>query len=388
LKVLLVDPSLFTAPYDAALSKGLLSAGIEPIWAVRPLREGEQEEIADGLTEPVFYRHVDGMSAVPASIRSALKGIAHLRGLYRLVLRAGARDIHVVHFQWNVLPLADSVAMRWLKRMGKTVVVTVHDTVPFNGDRLTLLQTLGFDLPAKTAHRVIVHTHAAAETLAARGIERSKISVVPHGCLSLTGAARAVGKPRDERWTFVMFGQIKPYKGLDVLIDAARELPPSILAQARFIVAGLPRMAMTQLQERIVGSNLGRSFDLRLHRLDEPEIAELLDSADTFVFPYRHVDASGVFYLVRGWNKWIIASSVGVFAEELTGSDGAQLVKAGDVSQLSAALAAAIATRPPGRPQGKAVSWREIGALTRQAYGEAHARSGPSAGTGAVRHAP
>ena len=30
LRVLLVDPSLFTAPYDAALTRGLLEAGVEP----------------------------------------------------------------------------------------------------------------------------------------------------------------------------------------------------------------------------------------------------------------------------------------------------------------------------------------------------------------------
>src|SRR6187399_593003 len=34
LTALLVDPSLFTAPYDGALNDGLLAAGVRPSWAV------------------------------------------------------------------------------------------------------------------------------------------------------------------------------------------------------------------------------------------------------------------------------------------------------------------------------------------------------------------
>jgi uncharacterized MnhB-related membrane protein len=35
LSALLVDPSLFTAPYDAALTEGLVGAGVEPTWSTR-----------------------------------------------------------------------------------------------------------------------------------------------------------------------------------------------------------------------------------------------------------------------------------------------------------------------------------------------------------------
>ncbi|MGL1241035.1 hypothetical protein ACSTKS_23365, partial [Vibrio parahaemolyticus] len=45
LRVLMVDPSLFTAPYDAALSGGLAQAGVRADWATRALRPGEEAEL-------------------------------------------------------------------------------------------------------------------------------------------------------------------------------------------------------------------------------------------------------------------------------------------------------------------------------------------------------
>ena len=43
IEALLVDPSLFTAPYDAALTSGLVAAGVDPMWATRPQRRNDRQ---------------------------------------------------------------------------------------------------------------------------------------------------------------------------------------------------------------------------------------------------------------------------------------------------------------------------------------------------------
>ena len=377
----LVDPSLFTAPYDAALTEGLLAVGVQPQWATRPLRRGDRREIDAACVDEFFYRRVDEAAGLPRPLRAAAKGFAHALGLAGLVVRTWRRKPEVVHFQWMVLPLLDVVAM-WLISLRCPAILTVHDTVPFNGERLSLLQNLGFDLPIRLADRVIVHTQAGRQALLARGVAAAKIHVVPHGPLRLatSPSPQALAHERDPRWTFVLFGEIKPYKGLDLLVEALGRLDGAQRASMRLLVAGRARMDVAPIVARIAELDLGTCVEMNVKRLDDQEMADLFEVADSFVFPYRQIDASGVYFLVKSFGKWLVSSRVGIFAEDMApGVDGA-LITAGDIDALARELAHAAASRPPARPLDRGESWLQIGLATRQVYEQAiAARQRPAA---------
>jgi glycosyltransferase involved in cell wall biosynthesis len=271
----------------------------------------------------------------------------------------------VVHLQWVVVPLVDIVAMALIRRWCP-LLLTAHDTVAYNGQRMSWLQRLGHRLPARLAHRVIVHTRSGRDALRRQGVPEERIALIPHGPLRLCVAAPPSAPP-DPRWTLVLFGEIKPYKGLDILVEAVAALSPSERRQLRVIVAGRPRMDLAPLRARIAALRLQAQFDLRLKRLSEEEMAALFAQADGFAFPYRQIDASGVYYLVRSLGKWLIASRVGIFAEEMRGEEGA-LVPPGDVAALSQALRQAIAERPAGARRVADTSWSDIGRATRALY--------------------
>ncbi|MEY2934631.1 MAG: hypothetical protein RL033_5380 [Pseudomonadota bacterium] len=374
LRVLLVDPSLFTAPYDAALTEGLLAAGIDPTWAIRPTRGGDRDEIAEAHADRFFYRSSDRLTRWPASLRAIAKGIAHAWGLVSLLRRVRRSRPDVVHFQWAVVPALDALAIALLRRRCP-VVLTVHDTSPFNGERASRWQSFAFDAPARQADRVIVHTQSARARLLARGISNAQLAVIPHGPLQLLAQPRAVvaQSTTDARYTFVAFGELKRYKGLDVLIEALALLPSARHA-TRVIIAGRPRMDLEPLLRRIAELKLGDCVEIRATRQSEQEMADLFAQADCFVFPYRQVDASGVYFLVRSLSRWMIASRVGIFAEDL--QEGAQgtLVPPEDAPALAAALAHAVdqRPRPPALAPGEA--WAAIGHATRALYSEAIAR--------------
>lgn len=371
LKSLLVDPSLFTAPYDAALTRGLIEAGVDPTWATRPQRQSDRQEIPVERVDAFFYRRVDEALGLPAKLRAVAKGLSHLAGLVGLVARVIARRPDVVHFQWTVVPPADGIAIAVI-RLVCPVVLTVHDTVAFNGERISWLQNLGFDWPIRLADRVIVHTAAGQRTLVERGVPAEKVSIIPHGPLRLAvPVPQSKPQPEDTRWTFVLFGEIKPYKGLHVLIEALGALPPELRARARLIVAGRPRMEMGELLARIAQLELGSVVELQARRLSEEEMAELFAQADCMLFPYLQIDASGVYFLVKALGKWIIASRVGIFAEDLReGADGS-LVPVGDEAALARELAAAIERRPVVAPLHVTDSWNAIGHATRTLYEQA-----------------
>ncbi|MCX7279685.1 MAG: glycosyltransferase [Burkholderiales bacterium] len=372
LNVLLVDPSLFTAPYDAALSEGLVAAGVSPMWATRPTRKGDRQELPIEQTYPFFYRRVDEATWIPGKLKAVAKGIAHAAGLATLLWKIKTTRPDVVHVQWIVVPPLDALAMTLFRRMCP-LVLTVHDTVPFNGQNMSWMQRYGHDQPTKIAHRVVVHTQSGKQALVARGVDAHKIAVIPHGPLRL--AVQAPPRPesavRDARWTFVLFGEIKPYKGFDILIDAVHCLPEAVRQQMRVIVAGRPRMDIAPLLARVTELGLDAQFDLRLQRQSEEEMAVLFDDADCFVFPYRQIDASGVYFLVKPLGKWLIASHVGIFAEDMVPDLDGALVPSNDAAALAEEMHLAIVQKSRRAPMEISGSWQGIGHTTRELYEQA-----------------
>jgi glycosyltransferase involved in cell wall biosynthesis len=380
LRVWLVDPSLFTAPYDAALTDGLLAADVEPMWAVRPVRPGDRQEIASEHVDAFFYRHVERMSFVPSKLRALAKGMGHALGLARLVFRVLKQRPDAVHFQWLVVPPLDSLAIVAIRSF-VPVLLTVHDTVPFNGEYVSFWQNLAFDLPLKLSDGIVVHTHAGRETLLRRGVADSKVSVIPHGPLPLHGVPRpqSVEGAANGRFTFTLFGELKTYKGIDVLVEALGMLPASVRANAHFIVAGRPRMDLSKLRARIAQLGLNQTIELLAQRLSEQEMTELFARSDCFLFPYRQIDASGVYFLVKSLGKWLIASNIGIFAEDVRHEQG-ELVPVEDARALADAIARAIAQRPKPEPVEPGLAWALIGEKTRALYLSSRAKRAAARG--------
>lgn len=384
LSVLLVDPSLFTAPYNAGLTEGLLAAGTQPMWATRPTRKGDRQELPIERTDPFFYRRTDEANWLPGKLKSVAKGIAHLAGLTTLLWKIRTRKPDVVHFQWTVLPPLDVLAMLLIRRWCP-LVLTVHDTVPFNGERLSFIQNFGFDVPMRLAHRVIVHTESGRNTLIGRGVPADRIVTIPHGALRLQVPLPTPVQRADKRYSFLLFGEIKPYKGTDLAIEALHMLAPDVLRQTRVVIAGRPRMDIAPLQARIAELGLGDTIDLRPQRQSEEEMAALFAEADCLLFPYRQIDASGVWFLTKSLGKWVIASRVGIFAAEVEKGQHGVLLTPGDTATLAQAIEYAVTQRPVAQAISAGDEWAEIGKTTRHLYeslipvqsASAHIRSSP-----------
>ena len=372
--ILLVDPVLFTAPYDAALTGGLKANGMKPHWATRALRLNEEPDLAPADTSSLFYPISDGpRRGGNGTLRKMVKGFEHMMGLAAVQKLARSGKFDLVHFQWSVLPSIDLRAIKRI-RAERPVVLTVHDLVPFNGKDVSRLQRGGFDSVLRAVDHIIVHTDGARTTLAERGIDPAKISVIPHGILPLKEQDDAVER-QDGRWRIVLFGRLQGYKGLDILIEAAGLLDPSLRARLHIVIAGEAMMPLDDVRERIATLGLHHMITIEDHRFSEGDMAALLAGADTFVFPYRAIEASGVLHLVAGLEKWIIASDLGVF-RDMIGHNGhlGALVPPGDPSALAQALESSIGRIPAGRLDDGVPGWDEIGRRTRAVYDTVLAR--------------
>jgi glycosyltransferase involved in cell wall biosynthesis len=246
-------------------------------------------------------------------------------------LRKAAPD--VIHFQWLPLPVIDRAFLGAFREIAP-IVLTVHDTNPFNGEASASIQRQGVEKCLFQFDRLIVHTRQGEGRLSKLGIPESLITVLPHGML--VDPVPATPDPMDGKLTFLLFGKIKPYKGADLLISAIAGLPPLLRAQARVLIVGKPYMDVAALQAQAAAA--GVVVEIETGFVEEENIAGFFSQGTVATFPYREIEASGVLFLALAHGRPVIASRLGAFGELLTDGKHGLLVPVGDVPALTRAL--------------------------------------------------
>lgn len=396
MKVFLVDPSMFTAPYDFALLEGIAATGADArLFGRAPRFPNEFAQSA--RYEPFFYRRTEGR--LPAALRrlkGPLKAAEHIFDMRRFTAACRRERPAAVHFQWTPLPLLDSSFIDRISEVSATVL-TVHDTTPFNGDATSRLQVLHSERCWRKFDHIVTHTESGRKSLIARDIAPNRISVIPHGLLQADRQA-AQNDRRAPRLRLLFFGQIKPYKGLDTLIDAVALLAPEARSRLHVRVCGQPYMDMAPIVAKIESAGLSEIVELRLERIPDAEVDALYSSTDAIVMPYHRIEASGVLSKALAHGLAVIASETGGFAEFLRHGETALLCPVGDSASFSRAIESLIADPQRvellsmnARRLGMATpSWQEIGARTVELYQHVVAQTGRSRRpvTRAPRQAP
>jgi glycosyltransferase involved in cell wall biosynthesis len=386
MKVAVVDPSLFTIPYDAALVAALRAAGAEVLFFGRRERPGETVPASLRLRRH-FYRGAERLRPVlPAAAFRLAKGVEHALDMLRLRALLAAAKPDAIHFQWAPLPVVDRRLMGLFRRIAPTVL-TVHDTTPFNGSPNSSLQQMGALAVFEAFDRLVVHTEQGRQALLRRGLPEEKLSVVPHGVLAL-GAAAA--KPPGAERTILLFGKIKAYKGTDLLIEAFARLPEEVRRTARLRIVGEPFIDLEPLKARAAALGIADRVFWDARYVQDAEIGAILAEADLLAFPYREIDASGVLMAAFPYGKPIVATSIGAFRELLRDGEHGRLVPPEDPAALAAALADVLADPVRAARMGARVraladgipGWDEIARRTLALYRSlARHEEGPAAGT-------
>ena len=372
MQVALVDPSLFTLPYDTALAAGLAEAGHEVVLHGRTLRAGEH--VPPGIhLRPDFYRLADSatMARLPRPVRLGAKGLDHLGSLAGLAAQLRRSKPDVIHFQWLALPVFDRLLLHALRRIAP-LVLTVHDTDPFNGDPSAGLQLRGFRACLDMFDALVVHTDQGRKRLQGFGIDPSRIAVIPHGLLH--PVAPKAAEPVDGLLTFMMFGKIKPYKGADLAIAAFAALPERMRSKARLRIVGQPYLDIAPLLQAVEA--VGDAVSIETGFVVESDIAALFKPGTVALFPYREIEASGVMFMAIAYGRPILATQLGSFAETLQDGVQGRLIPPGDIAALSVAMAGMIenpgfvaAAAAAARDLALAVPvWKAIGHRTAQLY--------------------
>ncbi|HKP20265.1 MAG TPA: glycosyltransferase family 4 protein [Thermoleophilaceae bacterium] len=333
ISVQVVDPPAWTPPYDHALSAALARAGAEvelvttefPLTAVPA---GDGYAVGERFYRASSRLSGDSRGGPAVAARRALKLAEHVPDM--LAWRRHAKAADVVHLQWLTFPVVDA---RLLPR-DRPLVFTAHDVPPREprrGDLAALRRLLG------TVDAVIVHSRYGARFLTDElKAPAERIHVVPHGVFDyltrlpserpLDGELAAVEGP-----VILFFGLLRSYKGLDVLLDAFRDVEG-----AELWIVGLPLLPLEELEERARRAKGRVRFIPRF--VDDDEVPALFRRADIVALPYRQIDQSGVLHVAMAFGTPLVLSRVGGFTELGEDHGAAVLVEPGDADGLRAAL--------------------------------------------------
>ncbi len=388
MRIAIIDPSLFTLPYDSALVRGLLQGGHHVVLHGRRPGAGDGEA-GDIPLAADFYRLANSRAAavLPAKLRLAVKGLDHAWSMYRLLRRLRRERPDVIHFQWLPLPLVDQMLLRRFRQVAP-LVLTVHDTDPFNGSPTSRLQRHGYESCLEAFGRLIVHTEQGRARLLAQGVaqgmDSERVTVLPHGLLTERTAAEP--DRMDGPLTLMLFGKIKPYKGADVLIRAFAGLPAGLREQACLRIVGKPYMDLAPLHALAEAAGVAGRVSIEPRFVPDAELDRLFGPGTVALFPYREIEASGVLFLALARGRPVVASRLGSFGEVLVDGVHGHLVPPDDVPALTRALAHIIGDRGFAAQAARAArdladqvpDWPEIAARTVATYLAAGARRPPA----------
>jgi glycosyltransferase involved in cell wall biosynthesis len=381
LRIAMIDPSLFTWPYDAALALALQQAGHEVAIFGKPIEPSEAGP-AHALLRTHFYRELDGAAAkkLPRPVFLLSKGVIHVRDMIALLSALRAFRPDVIHVQWAPLAIVDRWFIPQLRAIAP-LVMTVHDSVPYNGSPRSYLQRLSAVAIMGRFDRLIVHTRVALQRLSEYGLAADKIRLIPHGPMGIAPVLDTVVAPQKAPGAPVevlLFGRIKPYKGADVLVRAAAAMRPEIVRQCKIRIIGKPFMDLEPLEREIQAAGIAEHVSIEPRFVAENEVGQLLAATDVIALPYREIDASGVLMSCLSAGVPVIASRIGLFAEMLVDGTHGKLIEVGDHLTLARALEELVVNPELRAQMGAAVrqlaaempSWASIADMTVNLYRE------------------
>lgn len=284
---------------------------------------------------------------------------AHMRwwdptSWWRAGRRARAADLLLV--PW-VTPFQAPAYLTAFRAAGPTpVVALVHNPLPH--ERRAVDEALARRVLRRLAGAV---THARAASAEVRRLAPGvPVVEVPHPPnLDLTPAPYPPGPP----WRLLFVGFIRPYKGLDVALDALALLRRH-RSDLALTVAGEVWGPVEPWLDAVHDRGLDDIVDLRAGYVPNAELGRLLATHHLVLAPYAAATQSGIVPLAHLVGRPVVATDVGGLAEAIRHGEDGLLVPRGDATAFAAAIEAALADGPrmAAAARDAVTSWDQVAA--------------------------
>jgi D-inositol-3-phosphate glycosyltransferase len=277
----------------------------------------------------------------------------------RLARYAAGSNPKILHILWNnKIEFFDrTILMLYYKMLGKKIALTAHNVNQARRDsKDSWWNRTTLKIQYQFCNHIFVHTSKMKEELRLEfGVAEKAISVIPYPIdnafpnteLTPAEAKRRLGLRNDEK-AILFFGRVRPYKGIEYLLDAFRMLPAHGQANYRLIIAGEPKKGSEEYLHEIRES-VKRNFDadrviVRIQFIPDEEVEVYFKGADVLVLPYKEIFQSGVLFLAYSFGLPVVATDVGSFRGDIIEGRTGFICNPGDPVELAEAIEAYFAS--------------------------------------------
>jgi glycosyltransferase involved in cell wall biosynthesis len=263
-----------------------------------------------------------------------------------------SRRPDVVVFQWWTATVLHSyLALALVARaLGARVVIEFHETLDTGEARLGPVRAYARSAaPAlmRLASGYVVHSsHDVPALRAAYGLGNKPVSVIPMGPFDRRRTARAEPGRADLMaqagssgpMEVLFFGLIRPYKGVETLVEAWDRLPVEVAAALHLTIVGEVWEGWTAPGDAVRRSRYRESITFVDRYVSDDEVERFFAAADAVCLPYRRSSGSGALVMAMNHGLPVITTNVPALVETVAGYAGALVVPVDDAAALSRAL--------------------------------------------------
>jgi glycosyltransferase involved in cell wall biosynthesis len=236
------------------------------------------------------------------------------------------------------------------------------------------------DITRRWAARMIVHAEYDRRQLPPASAANAV--VIPHGEYGgLTRRAPTQDDPAESRAALglpedaivvLLFGHLRPDKGVRDIALAAREVP-----EVHLLLAGLDQGGLDDAADVLESPELRERVTVREGFVPFEEMGRVFAASDVAAVPYHVASASGVLLLSYAYKLPVVAYPVGGLPEYVSNGETGWLCPAQDPAALADSLRDVVARgRDECRARGEAAlryshthfSWDEIARRTTELY--------------------
>jgi len=228
----------------------------------------------------------------------------------------------LLHAQWWSLPLAIIyfVVCLGFKLRRKPVIFTVHNILQH--ETSFFYRRISRALFRLGDHFIVHSSPNRDQLIKYYNIPPDRITKIPHGPLDFHVRNDIDREAVRNKMSFdpanriiLLFGAIRPYKGIDTALKAFAKVHPEI-PEARLLIAGRLWEQWGYYEQLIDDLGIGDYIKTHLRYIPSDEVFKFFAASDLVILPYHHFDSqSGVGSTAISFRKPMIVTNVGGLPE-------------------------------------------------------------------------